>query len=190
MDSFTFFRKHLAMSGIIEQRSPFNSRPFNLKNLAVITFASIYGISLAKLLNEAKTFDEYMDLVYKLSFVVIFTISYITIIWKSLELFGFVYRLEETMKESLYFDRVEALLQIFDNRLNAFSLSGSAMHPKIQSLYCVCSRQTEKWIKVLHFSCVRAAPPLCTVPPLMASFYAYLVTDLGGESFGFLFPMW
>lgn len=106
MESFSVFRKHLAMSGIIAQPSLLNlylpSLKFNLKNLAVILFASFYGSSLTKFLNEANTFDEYTDLIYKLSSVIVFTLSYIIIIWETSELLGFVNDLEVAIAKSKY----------------------------------------------------------------------------------------
>lgn len=93
MESFALFRQHLAISGIVEQQlSPqtphsFHLKGFNLKNSTIIILSGFYVISLAKLLDEVSTFEEYMSIIYIVlsSFVLIF--CYIIIVWTTPELF-------------------------------------------------------------------------------------------------------
>lgn len=100
MESFTLFRKHLAMNGIILQRLPKNSNPFNLNNSAVIVLASLLGFSLTKLLDDASTFEDYTNIIYRMFIVIIFTIFYTNFVWKAPILFGLVSRLEAIINKS------------------------------------------------------------------------------------------
>lgn len=100
MESFTLFRSHLAMGGIIKQQSPLNSHPFNFKNSIVIICGSLGGISLIKLMDEAQTFEEYANIVYEAVFAIGFTASYIKIVWDTPELYRIVDNLENTITKS------------------------------------------------------------------------------------------
>lgn len=102
MESFTLFRSHLTMNGIIERKSPKSSCAFNSKNVIVIILASLGGISTNKLLVDAKTFDEYTDILYRSIFLYIITIFYAYIVWKTPELFEFIRSLEAVVSNSKY----------------------------------------------------------------------------------------
>lgn len=45
-------------------------------------------------------------------------------------------------------------------------------------------------MKILYIICIIIIPASSTVPPLLSSFYAYYTTDLGNDSFKFLYTMW
>lgn len=100
MESLTLLRKHLAMSGINIHHSPENPCRFNLKNSTVIILVHCYMASFVKLIEEIKTFEEYLDAVYKLTFGIIFAISYIIIVWKTSDLLRFIDSLEDTIAKS------------------------------------------------------------------------------------------
>lgn len=100
MESFTLFRAHLAMSGIDLQQTSQNSHSFNLKNLTVLTSVSAYLLSIVKLLDDIKTFEEYAAIVYRVIFSQLFLIFYIHIVWKTPELFGFLNCLEQIIEKS------------------------------------------------------------------------------------------
>lgn len=103
VESFTLFRKHLGMCGIILQ--PPSSRNsytfhFNSKNLTVIILTIFGGIATNKLIDDAKSFDEYTDILYRTIFMYIITVIYTYIIWKTPELFVFVNSLEDNINRS------------------------------------------------------------------------------------------
>lgn len=102
MESFVLFRNYLAMGGIHLQPSPQNSHRFNVKNFTVIFFATIGGILINKLTNEAKSFEEYADIVYRGIFVYMLVTIYAYIVWKAQILSGFVYRLEDGINKSKF----------------------------------------------------------------------------------------
>lgn len=97
MESLIFFRKHLAMNGIILQQS---SKKFHLKNLTVIILCFLYGISLAKLLDEVNNFDEYVDIVNRMITTYLFNLYYMHIVWKTPQLYGFIDNLENCIRKS------------------------------------------------------------------------------------------
>lgn len=89
------------MSGIIEKQQPHNFLlRFNLKNAAIISFNILGGFAPAKLLDEAVTYDEYMEIASKVNFAINFTVCYINIVWKTPELFGLVKNLEDNINQS------------------------------------------------------------------------------------------
>lgn len=101
MESFALFRKHLAMSGIILQQAPHSLHSFNLKNSTVIVLASLLGISVAKQLDEANTFEEYIDVVYRVASVVMFILFYVNNVWKTPEMIRFVDRIEDSINNRM-----------------------------------------------------------------------------------------
>lgn len=98
MESFTIFRKYLAMIGIVPEQSPKN---LLLKNSTIIILGILYGVSLGKLLNEANTFEEYADFFNRMIVTYLFCVSYtIMVVWKSTELFRLVNNLESSITKS------------------------------------------------------------------------------------------
>lgn len=101
MENFALFRAHLAMCGIVERQSTKQSHPLNFKQIAIIA-SSLYGISTIKLLDDASTFDEYTDIIYRVFFISIIFLSYVNIVWKSSILFGLIHRLEDIINKSKF----------------------------------------------------------------------------------------
>lgn len=101
MESFTLLRKDLEFSGIIlHYLQPQNSYLINLKRLTLIILASLYEISLIKLLDKANTFDEYTNIFYEVIAVMIYIIFYINIVWKTSNLLQLVDSLENCINNS------------------------------------------------------------------------------------------
>lgn len=104
MESFTLFRAHLETCGIALQRATQNSFIFNFnsKNSAVMVLTIFGGIATNKLVDDAKTFDEYADILYRTMFLYIISVFYAYIICKTPELFEFVNKLESSVGRSKY----------------------------------------------------------------------------------------
>lgn len=102
MESFRLFRANLEMCGIELQQAKQNSYifNFNLKNSAVIIFTIFGGIATNKLMDGAKSFDEYTDILYRTMFLYIIAISYTYITCKTPELSEFVDGLESSVGQS------------------------------------------------------------------------------------------
>lgn len=60
------------------------------------------GIATNKLVDDAKTFDEYADILYRTMFLYIISVFYAYIICKTPELFEFVNKLESSVGRSKY----------------------------------------------------------------------------------------
>lgn len=101
MESFASIRKHLAMSGIVSQQSAHNLQPFNLKNSATIIVCGLCGVSVAKELDDAKTFEEYTNTFYVAIFAFIITIFSVHMVWMSPKLFKFLNFLEEIINNRM-----------------------------------------------------------------------------------------
>lgn len=100
MESFTLLRKHLEIIGIVSQMPDQNLLPFNTKNVIVIILAGSNAILYTKLLNKTSTFQEYTDLIYNTVSACNFTIIFLSIVWKTSDLFTFVNKLENMVEES------------------------------------------------------------------------------------------
>lgn len=100
MESFTLFRKHLAMSGIVQQQSSQKSHSFNVKNSIVLILATIDGILLYNQLHVTNTFEDYTDTVYKVIFMCTIVTMYFITIWRSSKLFRFIDCLENGVNNS------------------------------------------------------------------------------------------
>lgn len=99
MESFTLLRKHLEITGIVSQM-PDQELPFNTKNVIVIILAGSNAILYTKLLNKTSTFQEYTDLIYNTVSACNFTIIFLSIVWKTSDLFTFINKLENIVEES------------------------------------------------------------------------------------------
>lgn len=103
MEIFILFRQHLAVCGIIEQQiMPLNSRRynFNFKNSKVIAMAILFGAAIFKLIEKAKTFEEYAETVSTMIYIVVFLIFYTYTVWKTSKLFGSIKCLEDIINKS------------------------------------------------------------------------------------------
>lgn len=100
MESFALFRSYFAMIGIDLQPSSANSPRLNFRSLSVIVWSSLGGISINKLSNQANTFEEYTELVYRVMFAYFYTTCYVYIVWKTNELSELVFSLEDQIHTS------------------------------------------------------------------------------------------
>lgn len=149
------------------------------------------GIATNKLVDDAKTFDEYADILYRTMFLYIISVFYAYIICKTPELFEFVNKLESSVGRSKYIRDLS--IDRNWNSLHSIYRSlrlGSALDPKLLVLYTAASQRITKWIRPVHFILIKATPPLCTSPSIVASFYVYYTTDLGNDAFAFVYAMW
>lgn len=99
MEMFALVRKHLAMSGI-SRENPSQMYPFNRINSIVLIIISLDVMFLVNFLNEAKTFQEYTNILYEIIVMCNFMIIFLKIVWKSSELLKFIDDLENTIEES------------------------------------------------------------------------------------------
>lgn len=100
MESFTLFRKHLAMNGIVLQKSSQKLHSFNVKNSIVLIVNTVVATFLYMQLNEINTFEDYTDTVYKVIFMCTIILLYFNIIWKTSKLFRLIDSLEICVKNS------------------------------------------------------------------------------------------
>lgn len=111
MESFTLLRKHLAITGIISQ-TQHQKWPFNGKNSIVVILAGTNAILYAKILNKTSTFQEYTDLIYNIVSACNFTIIFLSIVGKTSDLFEFINKLDDTVKDSkLKIDKAKKIHQ-------------------------------------------------------------------------------
>lgn len=94
MKSFTLFREHLEMCGVIWQRLPHSSNRFNIKNLIFLALAITEVYCLMKTLPDTDSFEEYTETVYKAVFMCTIAAIYFTIVWETPELFNYIDKLE------------------------------------------------------------------------------------------------
>lgn len=99
MDSFTVLRKHLEFIGIVAPQ-PHQKMLINVKNSTVIILAGSNAILYSLLLNKTSTFQEYTDLIYNTVSACNFTIIFVSIVWKIPDLFAFIDKLDDIVKDS------------------------------------------------------------------------------------------
>lgn len=100
MDFFALFRKYIAMNGIILQPSPNSFLQLNFKSSTILIFAILHLIAQAKRLDDANTFEEYTDIVYKVLFLAVFIIFYVYAVWRTPTIFGFINSLDDRIRKS------------------------------------------------------------------------------------------
>lgn len=100
MVTFTLIRSHFAMCGVaISQKAP-NKHPINVKNSTVFILLCVFITLIAISLNEAKTFDESIDISFRCVSNSACDIVYAIIVWKTSKLFEFINSLADIVKES------------------------------------------------------------------------------------------
>lgn len=100
MDSLALLQKHLARCGIaIAQKSP-TMQPINEKNSTICIVLCVDVLLNAMLLNEADTFDDYTNILFRSVSIGTCGIFYAIIIWKTAKLCEFIDSLADTIKES------------------------------------------------------------------------------------------
>lgn len=97
MESFEVLRKHLEMWGIILQQP---NHSFNLINSSVVILIGSNIFAFLKLFDEATTFDEYTNTVYKGLYSFSFCIVYLNFVLKTPELFGFIGGVDDIIMNS------------------------------------------------------------------------------------------
>lgn len=103
MESFASLRKHLVMCGIkIAQKSPKN-HPINARNSIVFILLCVSTTLIAISLNEAKTFDESTDILFRSVSTGTCTILYVIIAWKTSKLYEFINGVEDIVKTSEFY---------------------------------------------------------------------------------------
>lgn len=100
MEIFTLFRRHLALCGISPEKYPFNG-----KNLIVLIIGGLNIIFLIKFVNEAKTFEEYTDILYEIIVMCSLAMIFFKIVWKSMDLLKFLENIENTINNSELIDQ-------------------------------------------------------------------------------------
>lgn len=100
MQYFELLRKHFAMCGIeISQRSS-KTHPFSVKNSTIFILVCINVSTIAIMLKEAHTFDEYTDILFRSVSGGTCGIFYEIIVWKTPKLLEFINSLEDTVNTS------------------------------------------------------------------------------------------
>ena len=63
-------------------------------------------------------------------------------------------------------------------------------NPKSKSIYTKLNEDIEKWTGVFYIFIVYLTVPATVMPQLIITFYLYITTDLGSETFNLPFPIW
>lgn len=100
MEIFELLRKHFALCGVSYPQKPPNKHPLNVKNSSVLVILYIFVALIAISLNEAESFDELTDTVFRSVSISVCGIFYVIIVWKTSKLFEFIDNLDETVKTS------------------------------------------------------------------------------------------
>lgn len=118
MESFTFLRKHLAMSGIRLKQSSQN-RSFNIKNSSVLILFSFGIILYPKQFSKINTFEDRVDIIFNMVTLCWCTAIYLSIVYKTPDLFRLIDDLDEIVNKSKW-----ALNMLhFSTRLQYISIS-------------------------------------------------------------------
>lgn len=100
MDFFAILRNNLAMGGIKNLQKSTKIHPFNVINstVSILLCATVSSIALS--FNEANTFDECIDILYRSVSIGICGIIYEIIVWRTSKLFGIIDSLADTVNAS------------------------------------------------------------------------------------------
>lgn len=99
MEFFALLQMHLATCGIKTSQKP---HPFNVKNFTIIIAMCVSVIVTALSLNEANTFDECTDTMFRVSSIGTCGILYVIIVWKTSKLSEFIDSLSDTIELSKF----------------------------------------------------------------------------------------
>lgn len=100
MESFALLRKHLAMGGIAISQKSSKNHPLNVRNSTVFILLCTTSTSVALSLNDAKAFEECIDILFRSVSIGTGAIFYGIVVWKTSELFEFINSLADTVRAS------------------------------------------------------------------------------------------
>lgn len=126
MESFALLRMHLQMCGIEVSNNTSKIHPFNVKNLKVFILVCATVSLIAISINEANTFDDYMDVLFRSVSMGACGIIYEIIVWKTTKLFEFINILAETVSNSEYW--TNAWISKILNKNNFHLISTYCVH--------------------------------------------------------------
>lgn len=175
------------MIGILNNFGKSRFRAYNTKNAMICALAACNAVLYAKLLYESNTFEEYVNLIYNCSSAAVFTFIFIVIIWKTLELYDFINKLEKTVQKRKCDQRLCCACRM--NKGFIFAVSGIT-HLQQRMIYGEASEKIQKLMGNVHLGLVKVIPLFCTLPSFVISFTTYFVTDLGNDAFQLPYRMW
>lgn len=100
MEIFKFIGQHLALCGIAISKESTKIYPFNAKNVTVFTLVFVFAILFVIMLNEANTFDECTDILFRTVSTATCGLVYLIIVCKTSKLFKFINDIAETVNKS------------------------------------------------------------------------------------------
>lgn len=188
MNIFQPIRDNFAIIGVVL----YQKCPLNLNNLRTF-FALSTGILLncIHLFCEASTFREYADSFCDTSIMILATLLFMIMIWKTRPLYQLLNDLEYSVtaskfKSLIFLKRIK--WNSFQYQLNKCILVGlkckrpSEIYNGIKEYIHKMDHSIELLMKCL-FPCIMLSK-------FIPSYFAYFTTDLGGEAFELLFPYW
>lgn len=63
-------------------------------------------------------------------------------------------------------------------------------HAASKMIHEEANRRSEKWNGILIFVLMKIMPFLASIPTFIVSFFNYFTTELDGEAFQFVLPLW
>lgn len=135
--------------------------------------------------NEANYFEEYVDCAYIGSTLLTTSTNFLIFIWERDELYQFMNCFGDIINKSEY-------ASIITNWINFQAANHFAgMHQATSKMiYEESNRLSEKFSGILIFVSTKLMIFLGLLPAFIISFFNYFTTELGGEAFQFVLPLW
>lgn len=100
MDSIELLRNQIEMGGIKSSPEPSRIHPFNVKNLTFFMLMCVSVGSGIVAFNQANSFDECTDILFKTVSTGVWSVLYEMVVWKTSKLLEFVNNLANNVNES------------------------------------------------------------------------------------------
>lgn len=100
MKNFAALRKHLVTCGIEMPQKSTSMHPLNVRNSIICFNLCVFVTLIALSLNDANTFDEYTDILFKSVSISGCSICYAIIVWRTPNLFKFMNNLQDIIQAS------------------------------------------------------------------------------------------
>lgn len=191
MKIFQSTQNALKMLGIYRAQTFHQSNRLNVKNLSVLMLFGLFFIAtILYLIFDAKTFIEYSQSMYGFAVGLALLTLFITIIWKSPQIFQLIDNYENTIARRKY--------AIFDSQAHNmrclivmhFKSIGMEKSAPSKVMYEKMNEKIEKWTSAVNIVFVNVTPYFLTLICVAAVLRTYRKRDLQRADFCLPFYFW
>lgn len=189
MKIFQTVQKNLAALGLAPNRQQNNNWHLTAGQIGSVVICSVDVIKLGVyIFCEASSIEEYMDLIFSLTFVAGVTLTYTSMIFKNDKVFITIELCAKELNDSELMSAIRSILEVkYENK--SFS-SGSTRNPAALAMHEKTVRLVEKLTEIIYFAAMKFFLPAAILPKVIISYFNYYAMNSGDIAFQLPYPAW